>query len=242
VSEIMAVSISRPSMGIFLPIQEESELETIFGSDSMKFVKLIDWIYKTTIEPIYSISVEELEAVFDKKAQIYAYYSGIFTAYVLSREDEKFKKTYDEWLKRAYERDKERIREKCFSLGVDEEDLLYSFSICLEASTFLSELNEEANWLLMERGFDEFNRMSFYLLSLHYAVEASFALILDSEETDIEVIKWVLRRCMDYQEIVESYLRTLEIIVDSESYNSLKEAERSAREERLLTYKEIFDA
>lgn len=84
--------------------------------------------------------------------------------------------------------------------------------------------------------------MSSYLLSLHYAVEVAFALILDSEETEIDVIKWVLRRCSDYAEIVESYLRTLEIIADTESYNSLKEAERSAREERMLTYKEIFDA
>ncbi len=239
----MAVSINGPSMGIFLTIREEKELEKILGPDSIKFVKWIDWIYKTTMEPLYSISVEEIEAIFDKNAQVYAYLSGILTAYILNREeDEKFKKAYDEWLKRAYERDKERIREKCFSLGVNEEDLLYSFSICLEASTFLSELDEEANRLLMEKGFDEFNRMSSYLLSLHYAVEASFALILDSEETDIDVIKWVLRRCRDYMEIVESYLRTLEIIVDSESYNSLKEAERSAREERLLTYKEIFDA
>jgi len=238
----MAVSISRPSMGIFLPIQEESELETIFGSDSMKFVKLIDWIYKTTIEPLYSISVEELEAVFDKKAQIYAYYSGIFTAYVLSREDEEFRKAYDMWLKRKYERDKGEIREKCLSLGVNEEDLLYSFSICLEASTFLSGLDDEANRLLMENGFEEFNRISPYLLSLHYAVEVSFALIFGGEETDIEVVKWVLRRCIDYAEMVESYLRTLEIIADTESYNSLKEAERSAREERMLTYTEIFDA
>lgn len=239
----MAVSISRPSMGIFLSIRDEKELEKIFGLDSIKFVKWIDWIYKTTIEPLYSISVEELEAIFDKKAQVYAYLSGILTAYVLSREeDEEFKKAYDDWLKRSYDREKERIREKCFSLGVNEEDLLHSFSICLEASTFLSELDDEANRLLMERGFEEFNRMSSYLLSLHYAVEVAFALIIDSEETEIDVIKWVLRRCVDYAEIVESYLRTLEIIADTESYNSLKEAERSAREERMLTYKEIFDA
>jgi hypothetical protein len=53
--------------------------------------------------------VEEIEAIFDKKAQVYAYLSGRLTAYLLSREeDEKFKKAYDDWLKRAYEREKER--------------------------------------------------------------------------------------------------------------------------------------